>query len=126
MRIKDYKLPPFMRYVTLRIGRRPLNMFLWYGWMLVSVILIYGHEGATDGLHAASGFYRVAIIAIIGAVIYTLMFARIVARKEGREWLLREYHDDGASEITLVSCAAIRAAPLIALIIIFELWLLHI
>jgi hypothetical protein len=113
-----------MRFVTLRLNGRPLYMLLWFVWNCAIVALICVRAGTGNALNSASGFYWMAVLWFSGLALCCALVASVATKKSGRAWLLAEYHDDKGEQIGLLSCAIVRAAPLVALIVLVEVWIL--
>lgn len=109
-----------MRFVLIRMGQRPLNMYLWYLWTLFFISLIYRFE-ANSGMPSSAMKYRlVMMISVLALIANVILLLRSISTSSGRSWLLTPMHVEPKEAPSLASCAIIRAVPLVVFIVFLE------
>jgi len=114
-----------MRVILVRVGRRPILMHLWYIWTLSFFVGIYAFEARTNALNAARSFYLVMSIGIIALAAHIILLLKGISNRARRIWMFEPIQVDKDVSPSLLSLAIVRATPLIALIVFFEVCVLR-
>lgn len=72
-----------MRYVTLRVGGRPVYMLAWMAWVLTFMALIYKRGAGDNFMGMGREWHRVMNLAVVVLAIVGCLFVKRAFTKSG-------------------------------------------